>query len=131
MQRKYERCHFLINSISRHIEDMLDNIESTEIQNTFRLNKFHYRLNSTLVMLLVRISKEKLFEELYLFCKILKEPTGDEIFKLISEHFDTHQIETLHKFVLMVRKQWQKVVKAFTYRSHYKPWDLRNALFSS
>lgn len=113
--------HFLINSISRHIEDMLDSIEITLIQNTFRLNKFYYRLNSTLVMVLVRISKEKLFEELYLFCKIPKEPIGDEIFKLLSECFDTHQIETLHKFVLMVREQWQKVVKAFTYRSYYKP----------
>lgn len=113
--------YFLINSISRHIEDMLDNIEFTLIQNTFRLNKFHYRLDRTLVMVLVRISKEKLFEELYLFCKIPKAPTGDEIFKLISECFDTHRIETPHKFVLLVRQQWRGVVKAFSHRWYHKP----------
>lgn len=71
-------------------------------------------------MVLVRLSKEKLFEELYLFWKIPKKPTGDEMFKLISECFDTHQIETLHKLVLIVRERWEKVVKAFTYSSYSK-----------
>lgn len=91
--------HFLINAISRHIDDMLNYIEVTPIQNIIRLKEFHYRLNSTSVMMLMSISKEKCFEELYLFYKIPKKLTGDELFKLISEYFDTDNMKTLHKFV--------------------------------
>lgn len=95
--------------------------EITLIWNTFRLKKFHYRLDSTLIMVLVRLSKEKHFEELYLFCKIPNEPTGDEMFKLICEYFDAHQIETLYKLAPIRREHWQKVVKAFAYSSYCKP----------
>lgn len=59
-------------------------------------------------MVLVRLSKKKFFEDLYLFCKIPKEPTGDKIFKLTNEYFDTNQIlwkTYINLCVLIVREQ--------------------------
>lgn len=56
----------------------------------------------------MNIPKEKCLEELYLFCKISEELTGDELFKLISEYV------RCKPDILRLREQWQKVVKAFT-----------------